>query len=482
VNPDGPQGESRPKPWGGRFEGEQAPLFERLNASLPYDHVLAPYDIRGSRAHVRMLHAIGVLTEEESSTLLDGLTRVEREIETGDFPWDLRDEDVHMAVERRLTELTGPVGGKVHTGRSRNDQVALDVQLWMRDAVRGHLERILALMGALLRQADSQGAVVFPGYTHLQRAQPVLLAHHLLAHTAALERDAGRFTRWFESSWMPLGAGALAGVNYALDRELVARELGFSRVAWNAMDAVSARDAAFEYLSTATACALGLSRLAEELILWSSQEFALIELPDAWTTGSSIMPQKRNPDGAELVRGKAAGFLGRLTSLGALVKGLPLAYTKDLQEDKLYLFATRDELDLCLEAMAAMVSVVKVDAERAREAAEGGYAQATDVADYLTAKGLPFREAHHLAGRLVALAAAQGRALVDVTLEELTGLSPLFGADYYDVVALDRVVAAKVSPGGTAPERVWEQLSGARERLAGLLQAVARLGEAAAGP
>ncbi|GAB4244825.1 MAG: argininosuccinate lyase [Thermoleophilia bacterium] len=458
-------GGPRSKPWGGRFSDEQAPLFERLNASLPYDHVLAPYDLRGSKAHVRMLHAIGVLSEGECSVLLDGLERVGEEVARGVFPWDLRDEDVHMAMERRLTELVGPVGGKVHTGRSRNDQVVLDVQLYLRDAVRGHLARVLTLMDVLLQRARGWRDVILPGYTHLQRAQPVSLAHHLLAYTAMLERDAGRLERWFESSWMPLGAGALAGVNYPLDREMVARELGFARVAPNALDAVSARDAAFEYVSVATGCALHLSRLAEELVLWSSQEFGFVTLPDSWTSGSSIMPQKKNPDGAELVRGKAAGFLGRLVALGALVKGLPLAYNKDLQEDKLYLFATREELDLCLESMAAMAAALEVNTERARAAAEGGYMQATDVADYLVKKGMPFREAHHVTGRLVGLAASRGEPLAAVTLEQLRDLCPLFDEEYYAVVDLHRVVAGKISPGGTAPERVAEQLEDAAGRL-----------------
>jgi len=470
----GPPGGSA-KPWGGRFSGEQADLFERMNASLPFDYILARYDLRGSAAHVRMLGAIGVLEPAETTALLEGLSRVAEEVEAGRLEWQLRDEDVHMALERRLTELVGPVGGKVHTGRSRNDQVALDVQLYLREAVTGHLERIISLQEVLLARAAECRDVLFPGYTHLQRAQPVSFAHHLLAYVAMLERDAGRFLHWFQSSWMPLGAGALAGVNYPLDRDMVAAELGFARVAPNAMDAVAARDAAFEYLADAAGCALHLSRLAEELVLWTSQEFAFATLPDSWTSESSIMPQKRNPDAAELVRGKAAGFLGRLTALGALVKGLPLAYNKDLQEDKLYLFASRDELDVCLEAMTAMLALLDVDRARARAAAEGGYAQATDVADYLVGKGLPFREAHHVAGALVAVAHRTDRTLSQVSLAELVALSPLFGEDYFAVVDLDRVVSAKVSPGGTAPHRVDEQLADARDRVSRVRGVVADL-------
>lgn len=447
------------KPWGGRFEAEQAALFERLSASIPFDNVLASYDIRGSRAHVRMLADIGVLSSEERECILNGLSQVAREVEEGTFTWTLSDEDIHMAIERRLTETIGPVAGKMHTGRSRNDQVILDLHLYLRDAVRGHQDGVASLMAALLTQAEAGRDVVIPGYTHTQRAQPVLLAHHLLAYFFMLERDWRRLEGWRDCSWMPLGAGALAGVNYELDREQVAAELGFDRVAPNAMDAVAARDVAFSYLAILANSALTLSRLAGEIVLWSTQEFGLACLPDSWTSGSSIMPQKRNPDGAELVRSKAAGFLARLQGLGAVLKGLPLAYNSDLQEDKLYVFGSRQEFDLCLEAMTAMVEGLAFDGERARVAAEGGYAQATDVADYLVGKGLAFRDAHRIAGRLVALLAAEGRPLSSASPAELRELSPLFGEDYYGVVDLDRVVGAKISPGGTAPRRVAEQLS-----------------------
>jgi argininosuccinate lyase len=454
------------KAWGGRFTQPQAPLFEQLNASIPYDHVLAPFDLLGSAAHVRMLVKIGALTGEEGGAILGGLERIGAEVSAGTFSWSLEDEDIHMAIERRLTELIGPVGGKVHTGRSRNDQVALALQLYLRDAVDRHKEAVAGLMEALYRKGAAHAATVFPGYTHLQRAQPVLLVHHLLAHFFALQRDWERLCAWKDQSWMPLGAGALAGVNYAIDREMVAAELGFQRVAPNAMDAVSARDSAFSYLAVATSCALQLSRLAEEIVLWTSQEFGLASLPESWTSGSSIMPQKRNPDGAELVRAKAAGFLARLQGLGCLLKGLPLAYNKDLQEDKLYIFATRDELELCLAAVREMVDGLTIDQQRARSAAEGGYAQATDVADYLVGKGASFREAHRLAGRLVALLAARGAPLTEATAGELHELSPLFDEDYYRVVGLERVIAAKVSPGGTSPQRVSEQLALAAETLA----------------
>jgi argininosuccinate lyase len=470
VNDAGATGGGSKKPWGGRFEAEQAPLFERLSASIPFDHVLAPHDIRGSRAHVRMLADIGVLTAGERDQILDGLSEISREVEDGTFAWSLADEDIHMAIERRLTEIAGPVGGKMHTGRSRNDQVILDLHLYLRDAIRDHQERIASLMSALLVQAENGRDVVIPGYTHMQRAQPVLLAHHLLAYFFALERDWQRLEGWTECSWMPLGAGALAGVNYPLDREQVATELGFARVAPNAMDAVAARDVAFAYLSIVANCGITLSRLAGEMVLWSTQEFGLATLPESWTSGSSIMPQKRNPDGAEHVRAKAAGFLARVQGLGAVLKGLPLAYNGDLQEDKLYVFASREEFDLCLEAMTAMVEGLSFDRERGRLAAEGGYAQATDVADYLVGKGLPFREAHRIAGRLVAFLAPQGRALSTATRAELEGLSGLFAEDYYAVVDLERVVAAKISPGGTAPPRVAEQLAlagGVLERLKG---------------
>lgn len=454
--------------WGGRFSADPTPLFERLHASIPFDHVLAPFDIQGSQAHVRMLARIGVLGAEAGDQILAGLEQILIEVEEGRFAWTLADEDIHMAIERRLTELVGPVGGKMHTGRSRNDQVILDLHLYLRDAVRGHQEALWKLMAALWLQADRGKAVIMPGYTHLQRAQPVLLAHHLLAYFFALERDQRRFVDWSKRLAMPLGAGALAGVNYPLDREGVAAELGFDRVAPNAMDAVAARDMAFDYLAIAANCALTVSRLASEIVLWTTAEFGLAALPDSWTSGSSIMPQKRNPDGAELVRAKSAGFLARLQGLGAVLKGLPLAYNSDLQEDKLYVFGTKEELDICLEAMTGMVETLTFNAERARQAAEGGYAQATDVADYLVGKGLPFREAHRVAGRLVALLAAQGRPMTEATSGELQELSPLFADDYYAVVDIERVVAAKISPGGTAPQRVSEQLALAKGVLRGL--------------
>ncbi len=463
-------GDGAKSAWGGRFESEPAPLFERLHASIPFDHVLAPFDIAGSRAHVRMLADIAVLTTEERDQILAGLDQIAGEVEEGAFSWELADEDIHMAIERRLTELIGPVGGKMHTGRSRNDQVILDLHLYLRAAVPEHQRRVAALMAALLAQAERGSDVVIPGYTHMQRAQPVLLAHHLLAYFFALERDWQRLNEWRGCSWMPLGAGALAGVNYPLDRGQVAGELGFSRVAPNAMDAVAARDVAFSYLAIAANCALTLSRLAGEMVLWSTQEYGLASLPESWTSGSSIMPQKRNPDGAELVRAKAAGFLARLQGLGAVLKGLPLAYNSDLQEDKPYVFASKEELDMCLDAMTAMVEGLSFDRERGRQAAEGGYAQATDVADYLVGKGVPFREAHRLTGRLVALLATTGRPLSAAGLDELQGLSPLFAEDYYAVVDLDRVVAAKISPGGTAPDRVVEQINLARQVLKTLQQ------------
>jgi argininosuccinate lyase len=409
--------------------------------------------------HVSMLARIGVLTDDEKRKLLDGLAEIAREVEDGSWEWELSDEDVHMAVERRLTEIVGHLAGKMHTGRSRNDQVILDLHLYLKDAVAGHRSRVVALMQALLTQAENGKDVVMPGYTHLQRAQPVLLAHHLLAYFFALERDWERFHDWEERLRMPLGAGALAGANYPLDRAWVAEQLGFKHVAINAMDAVAARDSAFSYLGVAANCSLTLSRLASEIVLWTTQEFGLAELPDAWISGSSIMPQKRNPDGAELVRAKAAGFLARLQGLGSVLKGLPLAYNSDLQEDKPYVFSTRAELDVCLEAMAAMVETLTFDRRRAREAAEQGYAQATDVADYLVAKGLPFRDAHRITGRLVASLAEGHRPLSEAKMEELQSLSALFEEDYYAVVDLDRVVSSKISPGGTSPERVAEQLA-----------------------
>ncbi len=457
------------KPWGGRFAADSAELFDRLHASIPFDYVLAPYDIQGSEAHVRMLERIGVLTDGECGQILGGLEQISGEVAEGSFSWSLSDEDIHMAIERRLTELIGPVAGKMHTGRSRNDQVILDLHLYLMDAVDGHRARISELMAALLDQAQKNKNVIIPGYTHMQRAQPVLVAHHLLAYFFALERECRRLADWRDALQMPLGAGALAGVNYPLDREWVAARLGFERIAPNAMDAVAARDNPFAYLAIAASASLTLSRLAGEIVLWTTAEFGLASLPDEWTSGSSIMPQKRNADGAELVRSKASGFLARLQGLGGVVKGLPLAYNSDLQEDKPYVFASREELDLCLEAMTAMVASLTFDAQKGREAAEGGYAQATDVADYLVSKGLPFRDAHRVVGRLVATLAVESRPLSSAQMSELQALSPLFDESYYEVVDLERVIEAKVSPGGTSPVRVEEQLALARAVLSGLV-------------
>ena len=414
------------KLWGGRYKTEAAPLFDRLHASITFDHVLAPYDIKGSQAHVRMLERIGVITSGERNEILAGLKQIEGEVEAGTLSWQLADEDIHMVIEKRLTEIIGPVAGKMHTGRSRNDQVILDLHLYLIDAVEGHQRSIVGLMAALLAQSRAGELMVMPGYTHLQRAQPVLLPHHLLAYFFALEREWRRFADWKSGLQMPLGSGALAGVNYALDREGVAAELGFERVAANAMDAVSARDMAFAYLCITASCALVLSRLAAEIVLWTTAEFGLAALPDEWTSGSSIMPQKRNADGAELIRAKASGFLARVQGLGGVVKGLPLAYNSDLQEDKPYVFESREELDLCLEAMTAMVGALVFDADKGRTAAEGGYAQATDVADYLAGKGMPFRDAHRVAGQLVAKLAEGARPLSEASMGELQELSTLF--------------------------------------------------------
>jgi len=456
------------KSWQARFAQAADALTENYVESLSFDQRLWKYDIAGSIAHAEMLAEVGLIGKSDCQAIKRGLLEIESDIEAGKFRWDPACEDIHMAVEGALIAKVGEPGKRLHTARSRNDQVALDLRLYTRDAIDLDIVPLVAdLQTALVDSAARYADAVMPAYTHMQRAQPVLVAHHLLAYFFALERERLRFADWSRCSWMPLGAGALAGVNYPLDREQVAAELGFARVAPNAMDAVAARDAAFAYLAIAASCSLTLSRLAGEMVLWTTQEYGLAALPESWTSGSSIMPQKRNPDGAELVRAKAAGFLARLQGLGAVLKGLPLAYNGDLQEDKLYVFAGRQELDLCLEAMAAMVDGLTFDPERGRAAAEGGYSQATDVADYLVSKGLPFREAHRVVGRLVSLLAAEGRPFSAATLEELRSLCPLFGDDYYAVVDLDHVIAGKISPGGTAPERVAEQLALARAVLEG---------------
>ncbi|RTG93969.1 argininosuccinate lyase [Thermus scotoductus] len=454
--------------WGGRFAEGLSELAARFNASLPFDRALWREDLWQNRVHARMLHQVGLLTEEELRAILEGLDQIEREIEAGTFPWREELEDVHMNLEARLIELIGPPGGKLHTARSRNDQVATDLRLFLRGAIDELLVLLLELRQVLVREAERhlEPLYVLPGYTHLQRAQPILLSHWFLAYYEMLLRDAGRLRDARERlNESPLGAAALAGTGFPIDRHYTARELGFSAPMRNSLDAVASRDFALEVLSALNIGMLHLSRMAEELILYSTEEFGFVEIPDAFATGSSIMPQKKNPDILELIRAKAGRVLGALVALSTVVKGLPLAYNKDLQEDKeplLDAFATyRDSLKL----LTALLPGLRWRRERMWRAAEEGYALATELADYLAEKGLPFREAHHVVGRLVRRLVEEGRALKDLTLEELKAHHPLFAEDALPLLRLETAIHRRNSFGGTAPLAVRERILEAKKEV-----------------
>jgi argininosuccinate lyase len=449
-----------------RFSEPQDPAFQRLNASIGFDRRLWPYDVAQSRAHATMLAASGIIEAADRDALHAGLDRVETELREGTFAFAPDDEDIHMAIERRLTEIAGPVGGRLHTARSRNDQVATDVALFTRDAAGDCVAKVEALMRALVDAAERHVDWPMPGYTHLQRAQPVYLAHHLLAYVWMLERDRARF-RFVtgQTDRLPLGAGALAGVNFATDRALVARELGFGSVAPNSIDAVSNRDFVLDYLSAAATCATHLSRLGGELVLWSTEEFGFVELPDAWASGSSIMPQKKNPDAAELLRAKAPRIVGHLAALHGVLHALPLTYNKDLQEDKEHLFDTVDTLGLCLDAAAGMVAGARFHRERLAAAASDELIAATDLADLLVRRGVPFRESHGIVAGLVREAVSQGRALSDFSAAELAVHSEHLDGEVGEVLSQRSGLESKVSEGGTASARVREQLAAARALL-----------------
>jgi argininosuccinate lyase len=437
-----------------------------MNASLAFDQRLWPQDIAQSRAHATMLAARGIIGDDERDALLAGLDAVERELAGGTFPFMPGDEDIHMAVERRLTELAGPVGGKLHTARSRNDQVATDVALFTREAALAAVARVEALMGVLIDAAERHADWPLPGYTHLQRAQPVYLAHHLLAYVWMLDRDRARFRFAAEqTARLPLGAGALAGVNFDTDRGMVAAALGFDGVAPNSIDAVSNRDFVLDYLQAAAVCTMHLSRLGSELVLWSSQEFGFVELPDAWSSGSSIMPQKKNPDAAELLRAKAPRTAGHLTALLGVMHALPLTYNKDMQEDKEHLFDAVDTVGLALDAARGMVAGARFDRERMADAASDDLIAATDIADLLVRRGVPFRECHGIVAGLVRTAVESGRGLSDLTEEELHAASPHLDGEVGEVLTQSSWLESKVSEGGTSSARVAEQLAAARELL-----------------
>ena len=451
--------------WGGRFAGGPAAVMRQINASIAVDKRLWREDIAASKAHAAMLGAQGIITAEEAAKLAAGLDAVADEYAAGKLIEDPALEDVHMHVEQRLTELIGPVAGKLHSARSRNDQVTTDFRLFVRDATDQAVAGIDALEEALLARAEEHAATIMPGFTHLQSGQPVTLGHHLMAYVAMLARDRDRFQaarrRMNES---PLGSAALAGTGLPIDRDATASALGFDRPCANSIDGVSDRDFVVDYLHAAALCAVHLSRLGEEIVLWASPPFGFLRLPDAWSTGSSIMPNKRNPDAAELVRGHSARIIGDLVALLVLLKGLPLAYAKDLQDDKAPLFDAHDLLSISLAAMAGMVADLEFQPGPMRAAAAAGHATATDLADWLTTHGVPFREAHHVAGRAVAAADADARgvSLEDLSLAELREIDPRIEEEALRGLLVEASVRSRVSAGGTAPDRVAEAIAAAR--------------------
>src|SRR5438477_1986279 len=449
-----------------RFVEPQHELFRRLNSSLSFDWRLGPYDVAQSRAHVRMLAERGILEPDDRDALLEALEAVERELDDGTFPFGQADEDIHMAIERRVTELAGPVGGRLHTARSRNDQVATDVAMFVRAHALATRESLRALMETLVELAEEHLDWPMPGYTHLQRAQPVYLSHHLLAYFWMFARDDERFAGVLAGAdRLPLGAGALAGVNFATDRRALARELGFSAVAENSIDAVSNRDFVLDFLAAAATCSTHLSRLGAEVVLWSSQEFGFCEVADAFASGSSIMPQKKNPDAAELLRAKAPRVAGHMAALHGVLHGLPLTYNKDLQEDKEHLFDAADTLELSLAAAGGMLASIAFRRDRLEDAASDELLAATDIADLLVRRGMPFREAHGVVGGLVRTALEEGKRLSQLTPEQLAEHSELLDQEFYAVLREGAWLEEKVSRGGTSLIRVREQLDRARAAL-----------------
>ncbi len=455
--------------WGGRFKAGPAEIMERINASIDFDRRLYAQDIAGSMAHCRMLVAQGIVSARDGKAIQGGLKRILGEIEAGTFTFSRRLEDIHMNVESRLAELIGPAAGRLHTARSRNDQVALDVRLWARDAIDRVEPMLRDLQAALLDKAEAHAATIMPGFTHLQTAQPVTFGHHLLAYVEMVGRDRSRFVdcraRMNES---PLGAAALAGTPYPIDRHATALDLGFAGPMANSLDAVSDRDYALEFMAAASICAIHLSRLAEEIFIWCSAPFRFIALSDAFTTGSSIMPQKRNPDAAELVRAKTGRIVGDFQTLAMVMKGLPLTYSKDMQEDKEPLFDACDSLELGIAAMAGMVRDLTPNTERMLAVASADYSTATDLADWLVRTlGLPFREAHHATGVLVGMASARGVPLDELKLEDMKSVNPGITGEVFKALTVQASVAARTSFGGTAPANVRKAATAARKRFLG---------------
>jgi argininosuccinate lyase len=450
----------------GRFRDPQDPLFQALNSSIAFDYRLAPYDLEQSLAHARMLARSGIIGDDDLELIERGLKSVREEIEGDSFVVTDQDEDVHMAIERRLTEIIGPVGGKLHTARSRNDQVATDVAMLVRAHSLEARELLQRLMATLVQLAERHMDWRMPGYTHLQRAQPVYLSHHLLAYFWKFRRDLQRFNFCMTATDdLPLGAGALAGVNFDTSRMFVAQELGFGGISENSLDAVSNRDFVLDYLAAAATCATHLSQLGGEIVLWSTQEFGFCEVADAFSSGSSLMPQKKNPDAAELLRAKAPRMAGHLVTLHGVLHGLPLTYNKDLQEDKEPLFDAIDTLELCLRVAAEMLESIEFNRERMAEAASDEFIAATDVADLLVRRGVPFREAHGIVGGVVRAAVERGKKLSELTEDELRELAPQLDGQFYELLDEDSWLESKVSDGGTALPRVRDQVAQARQVL-----------------
>jgi argininosuccinate lyase len=453
--------------WGGRFDTKPDELMTRINASIGLDKRLWREDIAASKVHAAMLREQGIVSEADVAAILEGLDRIAAEYERDGVPERVELEDIHMTVEHRLGELIGPVAGRLHTARSRNDQVATDFRLWVRNACDEAVDAVRALQRGLVERAEEHAETVMPGFTHLQVAQPVTLGHHLLAYYEMLRRDVSRFSdARARMNECPLGSAALAGTGFPIDRERTADALGFDGAMANSLDSVSDRDFALDYLSAAAQCSLHLSRLAEELIIWASAPFGFVKLSDTFSTGSSIMPQKRNPDAAELVRGHSGRIIGALTSLMITMKGLPLAYSKDMQDDKEPVFEARDLLMLSLEALTGMVETVEFVPERMHAAAAQGYSTATDLADWLVREAdVPFREAHHITGRAVKAAEERGCDLADLPLEVLRSIDERIDEHVYDVLSVDASVRSRTSYGGTAPECVREQIAAAKDAL-----------------
>ncbi len=457
------------KMWGGRFSAGPSAVMAEINISLPFDRRMAAQDVRGSIAHAEMLVARGIISSPDGQVIVEGLNKVAAELANGQFPFKDALEDIHMNVEDRLKDLIGPAAGRLHTARSRNDQVATGFRLWTRDLIDKIDASLKTLQGVMIDKAEQHAGTIMPGFTHMQVGQPVTFGHHLMAYVEMLGRDRGRLADARKRlNELPLGAGALGGTSFPIDRNMTAQKLGFDRPMGNSMDAVADRDFALEVMAAASILSVHMSRLAEELVIWFSPQFGFIKFSDAFTTGSSMMPQKRNPDAAELVRAKSGRVIGALIGLLTVMKGLPMTYSKDMQEDKEALFGVADTLELCIAATTGMIADLEPNPERMKESARSGYSTATDLADWVTQKlNVPFRDAHHITGRAVKLAESKGCELGQLALADLQSIEPRINADVLKVLTVDAAAASRVSYGGTAPDNVRAQAKAARDRFLG---------------